>query len=167
MLSSPAERQIVQNSLLGTIPALGKEWIVTLDFFPLNYDYRDWTTVLRLTTGGDYEKYGDRTPIVQIHPNFGMIFASAVNSQNNYYQIFKDFKTHLPVIGHWTTLEISQIKGRDGKFMFSAAVGGAQVFSVENTDPASFENVKVYASGHWRYPAQPGKIRFLTIKSNL
>ena len=110
-----------------------------------------------MTIGSNSGKYGDRTPAIFFHPTRGMHVTSAINGNKNWVKNVAP----PPPIGEWTTLSVSQ-KSSGGKYFYSFAVGGQKIFSVENTQPREFSNVKVYASDPW-YTAQPGDIRALTI----
>ena len=63
----------------------------------------------------------------------------------------------------WFRKEIIQAK-KGNVFMFSLAIGGKTLWSVENSDPREFSDVKVYASSGW-YEAQAGYIRGFLIEN--
>ena len=44
--SQPAgELELKQNNLLATIPLLGRQWELSFEFKPTNYDYNGWTSI--------------------------------------------------------------------------------------------------------------------------
>ena len=156
-LSVPQVHQLKRSSLLGTLPTLGMEWILSFDFRPTDYSFKGWTSLVHMTIGSNSGNYGDRTPAIFFHPTQGMHVTSAINGNKNWVKNVAP----PPPIGEWTTLSVSQ-KSSGGKYFYSIQVGGQEIFSVENTQPREFSNVKVYASDPW-YTAQPGDIRALTI----
>ena len=146
-----------------TIPTLGKEWRVSLDFKPTDYSYTGHASLLHLTLGANSGTYGDRYPAVLFHPSEGICIASAVNDDHDYFQ------TSLldrPKIGEWTSLDIAQEQEEGGKFVFRIVIGGKEISSVENTNPVEMKDVKVYASDPW-HPAQPGSIKAWLIQTKL
>ena len=154
------EHQLVQGTLLTTLPTLGKEWRVTHDFKPTRY-LNHYANSLHLTIGGEYGQYGDRTPAIwPSTPEDGFHTTSAVNGMKSYP---RDFDR--PPVGAWTTIAMSQtLEG--GKYVYRVTMGGQEVHAVENRVPAEFQDVKVYASNPW-YAAQPGSIRNLEIETRV
>ena len=155
------EHQISRNTLLTTLPFLAKEWRVSFDFKANNFN--GLAQVLHLTAGGkgsgSGSKYGDRTPAIWTHSSRGLLVSSAVGGKYSYAKYFKP----LPPPGEWTTINVAQeLVG--SKTVYSIAIGGKKVFSVTNSKPAQFENVKVYASTDWYSPVS-GSIRNLLIQN--
>ena len=74
----------------------------------------------------------------------------------------KNFFPERPELGKWTRIEISQEMFHK-KYIFKVIIGGKQVYSIENNQPAAFTDVKLYISDPW-YKAQPGFIRALTVQ---
>ena len=138
-----------------TLPSLKTQWRVSLLFKPTSYP--GWTSCLHLTIGGDKEQYGDRTPAIIFEPG-KMGIASAINGD-----LGLKYKTaDLPIVHTWTAIQVVQ-EIVDEKFIYSIKVVDKKVFSVENTDPREFTEVKVYASNPW-YAALPGYIKDFTIE---
>ena len=155
------EHQISRNTLLTTLPLLAKEWRVSFDFKANNFN--GLAQVLHLTAGGkgsgSGSKYGDRTPAIWTHSSRGLLVSSAVGGKYSYAKYFKP----LPPPGEWTTINVAQeLVG--SKTVYSIAIGGKKVFSVTNSKPAQFENVKVYASTDWYSPVS-GSMRNLLIQN--
>ena len=146
---------------LATIPLLDKEWKISFDFMATSF--KGIRQVLHLTTGGvgsgGGAKYGDRTPAIWTHPTKGFLVSSAVSGKVSYAKWFKA----LPQPGEWINIEISQVV-EVSNIMYSITIGGKKVFSVKNTKPAKFENVKVFSSSTW-YHATSGSIRNLLIEN--
>ena len=159
MFSLPAQHQLKKGSLLTTLQSLGQTWRISFQFYPSNYNSKGWTSLLHLTTGGDLRTYGERTPAIFFHPSYGMVTASAINGNPNYW---KSLNIQIP-LSQWSTIVLSQEKS-DGVVTFRIVVNGTEAWSVVNTQPKEFKSVKVYASDPW-YEAQPGYIRALTIQT--
>ena len=155
------EHQITRNKLLATIPILRKEWKVSFDFKA--NDFRGLTQVFHMTAGGKGAgtgaKYGDRTPAVWTHSSKGFLISSAVGGVFSYSKFFKP----LPAIGKWINIEVGQ-ELIGAKTIYSISIDGKRVFSVRNSKPSEFENVKVFASSNWYSPIS-GVIKNLRIQN--
>ena len=164
MYFSQAEFPCTSGRHLHTIPILGKEWRVSLDFKPTDYSHAGWTNLLHLTLGHDIQIYGDRYPAIFFHPapTHGMTIVAAISGNKNFVT---NTMTDRPLVGEWTSLEISQEQA-GGKFVYKIVIGGKIIFSVEIEKPEEMCNVKVYASDPW-YPAQHGSIKALLIQTKL
>ena len=108
-----------------------------------------WTNLVQLTIGGNAEAYGDRTPAIFFHRKQGMMVASAVSGMKNYRPKSnvggrtKFWK--LPNPGEWTWIEIGQRQEeRTNAVNFYISINDTEIFSVLNTQPRNFSNVKVF-----------------------
>ena len=72
------EHQLVKDTLLTTLPTLGKEWRVTHDFKPTEY-VGGYGNSLHLTIGG----YGDRQLLLHYH-NGRLELGSVVSGVTHY-----------------------------------------------------------------------------------
>ena len=113
---------------------------------------------------GSSKKYGDRTPAVWTDPNKGILICSAVNGKPSFCGPQSKYFKPLPAVGEWLKIEVGQEKV-GSKMIYSFSINGTQRFSIENTQPAEFENVKVFASSEWFNPLG-GSIRNLRIENN-
>ena len=124
--------------------------------------------VLHMTTGGkgigSGAKYGDRTLVVWTDPAKGILICSAVNGKVSFCGPASKYFKPLPAVGEWLKIEVGQEKVRS-KMIYSISIDGTQRFSIENTHPAEFKNVKVFASSEWFNPLG-GSIRNLRIENN-
>ena len=77
----------------------------------------------------------------------------------------KKFRTKKPLINVWNIIEIQQEK-EGKKYFFSVMINGETLWSVENTKPEEFSDVKVFAASDW-YVAQAGSIRQLQIENRM
>ena len=158
--SLPRERSLESSSLLTTLPTLTKDWRVSFELKPENYNYRGYGQVLHMTTGGKSGKIGDRTPALWIHPTRGVVISTTLNGKAT---VSKMFRSDKPPLNEWTAVEISQTK-KGATYTFSLVMRGKTLWSVENTTPTQFSNVHVYASSLW-YVAQAGSIRKFKIET--
>ena len=151
---------ISKDTLLTTLPFLRTEWKVSFEFKANNFDKIQ--QVLHMTIGGkgvgNRANYGDRTPAIWADSSKGFLITSAVNGRASYAQWIKP----LPPVGEWTTVEVGQeLVGRTT--IYSITIGGTEVFSGTNSEPAEFEEVKVYACSEWYNPLN-GSIRNILIR---
>ena len=157
--SHESEHLLKKTGLLTTLPSLGKEWRLTFEINPTSYVYRSYAQVIQMTTGGKSSAVGDRTPSLWFHRTRGVYIAMALGGKAS---VGKSFRGKLPRAGEWTRFEIKQ-EQEGSQFMFSLVVGDEELWSIHNTRPMDFEDVKVYAASPW-YFAQAGSIRDLHIE---
>ena len=157
------QHKIKKKSLLGTVPLLRKEWRVSFEFKATSYG-RGLRQILHMTIGGkghgSSAKYGDRIPAIWTHPTRGFYISSGVDGKVSYYKWFKGL---LPTIGQWVSIEIGQ-EQELSKIVYYIMIGGKRLFSVTNSKPQEFENVKVYSTSPW-YNAVGGYIRNLVVEN--
>ena len=154
------ELELTENNLLTTLPTLGKEWEISFQFKPSNYDNSGWTNLLHLTIGGDGQIIGDQTPAIFF--DTGMDVTTSIGANPN--QVINISPP--PTVGKWSTLTLTQLKF-GASTTFSVTIDGVALFSpVENPTPQEFSSVKVFASDNF-YPAQPGFMKNLVIKTSL
>ena len=145
--------------MVATIPKLGRIYRVSFDVKPNSFS-KEWRSVLHFTIGSDLTNYGDRIPGVWFHHSGdGSLYIAAPINGN----LDRVFKTEPVPLKEWSHIEISQ-QLENSIYIYAIRLNGEKVFSEENTQPKTFENVKVYASDPW-YPAQDGSIRDLIISN--
>ena len=155
------EQQIQRNQLLTTIPILKKEWKLSFEFKANSF--KGLTQIFHMTSGGkgagSGAKYGDRTPAIWAHSSKGLLISSAVGGKFSYSKFFKP----LPAPGEWVKVEVGQeIVGSD--VIYSIYIGDKKVFSVRNSRPSEFRNVKAFSASTWYSPLS-GLIRNLIIEN--
>ena len=155
----PGKIQLKKNNLIKTLSRLGKEWEISFEFKPENYDRSGFTNILHLSIGEDLTVVGDRIPAIFYHPDSGLHVATAIGNDPNFTRDIKP----APPLGKWTSIVVSQLK-YFSKTTFLVHVDGAATFTVENPAPKEFSNVKVFAADPW-WDTQPGSIRSLTIQT--
>ena len=155
------EQQIKRNHLLTTIPTLKKEWRVSFEFKASNF--KGLSQIFHMTAGGkgagSGAKYGDRTPAIWTHSSKGLLISSAVGGQFSYSKFFKP----LPSPGDWAKIDIGQeLVGSN--HIYSISINNKKVFSIRNSKPVEFDNVKAYSASSWYSPLS-GSIRNLIIEN--
>ena len=154
---------LVKGKLLSTIPALGKQWRVSLEVFPENFDRKGPSSalgsILLMSTGERLGRFGKLIPAVWIHRSKAVVVSTALGKK----PIFtKRFRSKVPALGNWTQIEVSQSRqGEDYKY--AVKIGGTQVYSATNSRPRDFYDVKVYSSSPLS-PTLAGSIRNLKIE---
>ncbi|XP_065651457.1 uncharacterized protein LOC136079549 isoform X5 [Hydra vulgaris] len=154
-----SELVIKKNNLIALLSYLDKAYSVSFQIKPKSYSL-GWKSVIHLTIGRNLDNYGDRTPAIYFHEDGSgrLYITSAVNGNNNYV-----FITQPLPLNQWSSIQVSQIR-INGKYVFSVYLNKSMIHSVENTNPRSFENLKVYASNPW-FNAQDCSIEELKIVS--
>ena len=108
-----------------------------------------WTEVFYFTANGNVDgpwccDYGDRIPAVHINShkkNFSI--TSAINGNGNYPHRI-DIE-----LGKTYQITIKQFK-ESGRYWYEIIIDGESNFKIENTQPQSFSNVKLYGlSNPW------------------
>ena len=161
--SLPSEHLLKRNTLLTTLPYLAKEWRISFEFKPNNYNYKGYAQIIHMTIsgkGGPKGKVGERTPALWIHKTSGVLIATTLNGKPSSTKLLR---TKKPLINVWNIVDIRQVK-EGNKYMFSFVINGESLWSVENTKPEEFSDVKVFASSNW-YEAQAGSIRQFQIEN--
>ena len=151
-----------KGKLLTTIPALGREWRVSLEVSLDKLNRRGpesarRASVLHMTeeTGTKFGKY---TPAIWIHR--GRILVSTTLGAKPIFN--KMFPSNASTLGNWTQIVVSQsLKGKD--YIYAIKIGGNQVLSMTNTRPRLFYDVKVFAGSPLFAPLD-GSIRRLKIE---
>lgn len=182
----PSAKKIKKGQLInrdGQDILLDKEYSLEFKVKPTAFNSYNWGSVLHLTQGGEYERYGDRTPAIwftmeESTTERSLTICSAVNGNSDYcYVTSKSF-----TIGKWIRLKIAQIKvdysltskyslldrlnrelGKD--YLFQISINGEMVHSVANRQPQTFMGVKIYAGNPWDM-AQPGFIQNIVIRTH-
>ena len=90
------------------------------------------------------EKYGDRTPAIFFHENFGMLVASAINGHKSFQPKNGSKYWNLPELGKWTQVVVGQQKEKNSDDIhFYMSMNNVEIFRVLNTKPMNFSGVQV------------------------
>ena len=150
-----------KNAVLGLLPELGKEWRVSFEFRPTNYNLTAVTNLLQLTTGAGTPEHGSRTPMIEFEEG-DLVVTSSIDSNPNYPVRFETVPA--PQLGEWTKVEIDQ-RQEGCSFFLAVSLANKEVVRKQNENPRNFSNVTVFASNPF-LPAQPGSIKNLSIMSS-
>ncbi|XP_065658659.1 uncharacterized protein LOC136083183 [Hydra vulgaris] len=148
-----------KDNLIATLPLLEKAYLLSFKIKPTWYS-PEYKNIIHLTTGGDTGEFGYRTPSVHLSYDTRKLSVwSAINGNPN-----REFITPeaLP-LNQWSSIRVSQVRV-NSIYFFRVYVGGKLKIDIQNTNPRSFKNVKVYSADPW-YEAQPGSIKELRIFS--
>ena len=129
-------------------------WSVSIEIFPAGIR-SDWSNVIHMTTSGEVDDYGYRTPSVWFSPNSTSLLIE--NLDNGF------FTDEIPM-GKWTNLKIAHQQKNNGSFGYYITVDGKLVHSIPNDVPEHFENVRVYTSNPWLEDS-PAAVRNVRIET--
>ena len=118
--------------------------------FPSGYK-----NVFHMTIGNDCCSIGDRVPGVWVINN-EVLIAFAIGGNGNFYKNFAIEKNT------WTEIDVSQKQSMDGQYRYTIMINGEEKFTIVNTDPREFNNVKLFASDPW-FDSFDGKIRMIAV----
>ena len=160
VFEQPDASPLVKGKLLTSISVLGKQWRVSFEVFPENFDHTGLASILHLRTGEHGNKFGRRIPAVLIQRNKRVLVSTALGKKLIFTKRFRS--KNGPALRNWTKIEVRQsLQGED--YIYSIDLGGRQVFTANNSRPREFYDVKVYAAS----PSSPplsGSIRNLKIE---
>ncbi|XP_065654792.1 uncharacterized protein LOC136081406 [Hydra vulgaris] len=148
---------LVKGKIIAELPKLDKEYLVSFDIYPKKF-VAGWHSVIHFSIGSNFGHYGDRVPGIWFHADGrGGLYISAPINGN----IDRVFATNPLELNQWSNVEISQFL-RNSVYVYTIRLNGEVVFSENNSQVQSFDNVKVYASDPW-YEVQDSLIRNLFI----
>ena len=155
----PDESPLMKRKLLGTIPALGKQWRVSFEVFPESFNHKGLASVLHMMTGEKANKFGKHIPAVWIHRSKAIFVSTSLGKKPTFT---RRFRSKALALRTWTQIEVSQ-SWQGENHIYAVKIGGKQVFLTKNTRPREFYNVKVYAVSPSSSPLA-GAIRNLKIE---
>ena len=141
----------MKGKVLKTKDVLPLGWKVSFDLNPYAV-VGGFSSILHGTINTDNRNYGDRTPAIWfLSGTTRMHMCSAINGNRNYC-----FNTPTGLNLHETSNIVVQqiLDPKDGKYHYKIFINGKQVFSVINTRPQVFKNVKYYSGDPWYGPAK-------------
>ncbi|XP_065682561.1 uncharacterized protein LOC105848356 isoform X3 [Hydra vulgaris] len=149
---------LAKGKYIAEIPVLDKEYFVSLDFYPIKFDFGSHN-VIHFTIGSDHSNYLDKTP--GIWANSQGTGVLEITSLINKYTDVNTFSTNAFEINQWSNIVMCQVF--NGSFyIYTVIINEEVVFSTINHQADSFVDVKVYASNPWT-EAQNGSIKNLFI----
>ncbi|XP_065658660.1 uncharacterized protein LOC136083184 [Hydra vulgaris] len=151
------ETPLVQNKLVAVVPILDKTYKIYFDVKPNSYS-EGWHNVIHFNINSDANAYDDRVPGVWFHNSGDGSLSITVPQSGN---LNSSFKT-APIPSYmWSHVEISQ-QLEHIAYVYTIRLNGEIVFTVENNQPDSYENVHIYASDQ-SYQTQDGFIKDFAI----
>jgi len=152
---------VIRNTLIATIDNWGPEYRVAVDIMVHSAgtvnDY-GYSSILHCTSSGsDCCNIGARIPAIFYHRSGYFHITSGVNENGN-YQVNYNMN-----LNKWYHIEIVQAN-KNGKFYYTVNIDGVEIRNVENTNPQSFEDVKVFAGNNF-YPASDATYKNLIWES--
>lgn len=110
---------------------------------------RGWSNIIHVTTGGNNEKYGDRTPAVFFHSETTKLrVCSAISGNKNHCWTSSSLPMH-----KFTSIRIMQ-RAVNGKLLYKIFVNGTENYSTENNRAEHFGKVDIYSSDKWNPAAK-------------
>jgi len=140
-------KKINGNNLIGCINSWGPLFRVSFDL-KINKLVRGdpvwgWSNVIVFKAD---DKDGSRIPALFIHRmmKFGLYISNSVNGNGNHHFLYTKF--HL---NKWMKFVLEQSEARDGKVYYTVTIDGKQIHRVENKQPRTFTDVKIFAGPSW------------------
>ncbi|XP_065663218.1 uncharacterized protein LOC136085753 isoform X3 [Hydra vulgaris] len=136
---------LVKAKLIAEIPVLCEQYVVSLDFNPIKFDFGS-RNIIHFTIGSDHSNYGDKTPGIwsNAQGNGVLDIASSING----YVDVHTFSTDAFKLNQWSNIVISQIFN-GSIYVYTISINEKVVFSIINYQAKRFFKVKVYASNPW------------------
>jgi len=143
---------VTRNNQISTIDIFGPEYRVVIDINVRSACTR-WSNIIHFTSSGaDCCDIGDRVLAIFYQPltksNGILRIGSAVGFRTHYVDYNIDLEK-------WYHIEIIQIQKKNGKFYYTLNINGDEIVNVENRNPQSFEDVKVFAGLEGVRPSDP------------
>ena len=119
----------------------GKLYKIEFEITVTHQPVSAWTNVFHFTANAENSNYGDRIPAMYININRFEI-SSAVDGIKNYV-FYTSFE-----LGRKYKFIIQQFKA-SGTYWYEIIKDGKSELKIQNTQPQSFSNVKLYGSNPW------------------
>ena len=144
----PLEFKPTKDNKLADVPVVKKEFIFSVEIKP-NKKVKGWSSITRITDGGNCCKPGNRVPMIKFRPNsYRLHISFAINGNGN-----RHFDTAELKEGEYSTVVIKQTFMYGNKYRYSIRINGEEVFQTTNTKAQEFKNVKLYAGDEYFTPA--------------
>lgn len=124
-----------------------KQWSVDVDIRPNEKTSNGWQSLFRLAKDNQNVLPGSRAPAVFFQSGTTKMMICSTMSGNPNSCWTHDGELAL---NEWTNLRIAQSKSC-GLYHFTISIGEEQVYSVVNTHPEIFFNMRVYAGDRWSF----------------
>ncbi|XP_065661527.1 uncharacterized protein LOC105843664 isoform X4 [Hydra vulgaris] len=154
-LDQVKDRLLVFNNMITTLPWLEKTFSISFKLKPESYPSTSGN-VIHLTTSGNYGQYGERCPSIWYRNDGYLIISTAIGGNGDFYM-----PPQILPLNVWSSIRLSQTQV-NGVYTLFLLLNGTIIFSIVNTYPQSFRNVRVYAADPW-HSVQNGFIKEFTI----
>ena len=132
-----------QGKLVQYYPTWGPEFSIEMDI-TIKALPSKFNSILHFSENFSGKNYGDRVPAIRLSKSGFLLICSAISGNKNKCTQVNQ------AINQQFTLGIKQAtRQSDGKMFYEISVDGSIVFSIENTQPVSFTNVKAYGGDPW------------------
>merc|ERR1711953_1588592 len=155
---------VTRNTTIGTLANWGPEYRVAVDIMVHSAGSTDvygYSNILHFTAGADdwTSKLGERIPAIYYHRNPESVFhiCSTVGTNGNScfdYNIEFNKEYHIEFVQ----------ANKNGKFYYTVNINGEEIKNEENTNPQSFEDVKVFGGNNFN-PASDASYKNLIWES--
>ena len=141
-----AEFELADKNLLTTLPILPKEWRVSFDLMPTSMasNSTDWNSIFQMhVRGSNWPEVGCKIPEVHFDgKNQNKLkIQSAVNCETVVLGKMPTLKQNT-----WISIKIIQKLESSGIYRTKILIDDTLLYSTENKQPQTFEDVQVYAS---------------------
>ena len=135
--------ELGKGKLVQYYPTWGPEFSIEMDI-TIKALPSKFNSILHFSENFSGKNYGDRVPAIWLSKSGFVLICSAISGNKNKCTQVNQ------AIGQQFTLGIKQAtRQSDGKMFYEISVDGNIVFSIENTQPMSFTNVKAYGGDPW------------------
>ncbi|XP_066923942.1 uncharacterized protein [Clytia hemisphaerica] len=158
-ISTAADESIKRDNIIKTFGTYYPKYEVSFDIKPFGTKPTDWRNVLYVTVGGKLSKYGDQIPAVWFEPgHFKIRVCSSIDgSYDHCYTSAADLPKN-----KYTHINIKQEENTQGIYFYTIKIDGDEKYRIQNNQPRTFRDVKVYKSNPW-YPAANAYIKNLKV----
>ena len=138
----------LKNNFLAPIAVVKKDFIFSVDIKPLN-KVRGWSSVTRITDGGNCCKPGNRIPMIKFRPNsYRLHISFAINGNGNTHFDSAELKQ-----GEYSTVVIKQTLKYGNEYRYTVTINGKEVLVKSNNKAQDYKNVKLYAGDNFFEPS--------------
>merc|ERR1711868_338011 len=141
------------------IPTWNNQFSVSFDVKATSF-VNAWQSVIHFTTQENHNHYGSRVPAIWARASTtqssSLHICSAINGNKN-----KCYNSAATSVGEWVSVNIAQ----DASGLYEIQINGESVFTEQNDDARTFNNVRVYAADGWYVPLD-GVIRNFEFSSS-
>lgn len=137
----------MRNQLIKTFPTYHEEYHLSLDIKPIS-PVNAWANIIHVTKGGNFGEYGDAMPSIWFLLGTTKLYVCASTISTNKTNCYEG-ETNLP-LAKFTHVQVSQVHQPDTRsYSLTVYVDGKLVHQIQNAEPTTLKNVKVYLGDPW------------------